>query len=103
MEAHKLGCKFDGWSEHFSKEKWDKAAVNAGIDGAFFSQRPRYEDEILPWDKIDSGVTKEFLRKEWERAQECLITHDCRYGCVGCGVNRKVECKWGGIYTKDDN
>ncbi|MDD7347471.1 MAG: TIGR03960 family B12-binding radical SAM protein [Clostridiales bacterium] len=103
LEAHKLGCKFDGWSEHFSKEKWDKAAVNAGIDGAFFAQRPRYEDEILPWDKIDSGVTKEFLRKEWERAQECLITHDCRYGCVGCGVNRKVECKWGGIYTKDDN
>ncbi len=103
LEAHKLGCKFDGWSEHFSKEKWDKAAKNAGIDSSFFAQRSRHENEVLPWDKIHSGVTREFLWKEWKRAEEGIITWDCRYGCVGCGVNRKVECKWGGIYANDNN
>lgn len=103
LEAHKLGCKFDGWSEYFSKEKWDEAAKNAGIDPNFYAQRARFENEVLPWDKIQSGVTKDFLWKEWNRAQDETITWDCRNGCVGCGVNKKVECKWGGIYAKDNN
>lgn len=98
LEAHKLGCKFDGWSEHFSEEKWNQAFENTGIDGKFYAERVRALDEILPWDKIHSGVSKNFLLREWELAQRAQTTHDCRYGCVGCGVNKRVECKWGGIY-----
>ena len=62
--AHRLGCKFDGWTEHFKPELWDKAFEETGIDPAFYSYRERNYDEILPWDIIDSFITKEFLIRE---------------------------------------
>ncbi len=98
-EAWKLGCKLDGWSEHYRPDLWEQAFINSGIDRDFYTTRKRSFDEILPWDHIDYLVTKEFLKKEAEKAYNAEITHDCRYGCVGCGINREVKCEKGGIYN----
>ncbi|MGN0718675.1 MAG: hypothetical protein ACI4LQ_02585, partial [Anaerovoracaceae bacterium] len=59
-------------------------------------ERKRCFDEILPWDIIDSGVSKKFLRLEAERAYGAVTTQDCRHGCVGCGINRYVTCEMEG-------
>ena len=98
LEAHKLGCTFDGWSEHFSKEKWDEAFKNTNMSKEFYAEREFGRNEILPWDIIDSGVSKDFLLKEYDKALEASITKDCRHGCTNCGINKYVECKQGGIY-----
>ena len=98
LEAHKQGCKLDSWSEYFDLEKWQKAIELSGTDIAFYTTRQRGIDEILPWDIVDSSVSKKFLMSEAKKAVEEKTTHDCRYGCVGCGINRRVECKLGGIY-----
>lgn len=90
--AFELGCKFDGWSEHFNGELWSRAFEETGIDPAFYTQRKRDYDEILPWDRIDSFITKEFLRREHEKALQGMTTRDCRQGCAGCGMNRQAEC-----------
>lgn len=96
--AHKNGCRLDGWSEHFSLEKWQKAIEESGTDIDFYTTRSRSYDEILPWDIIDSSILREFLVSEAEKAQAGSITADCRYGCAGCGINRRTECRSGGIY-----
>jgi len=87
-EAFKLGCHFDGWTEFFDNEKWLKAFENANVDPDFYALRERSVDEVLPWSHIDSGVSQEFLKREWDKALIGEITHDCRKGCVGCGVKR---------------
>ncbi|MEG0923646.1 MAG: TIGR03960 family B12-binding radical SAM protein [Anaerovoracaceae bacterium] len=98
LEAFNQGCKFDSWSEHFNIEKWQAAFEKSGIDADFYSTRKRDYDEILPWDIIDCSVSKDFLISESEKATKGEITKDCRYGCVGCGINKRTECKVGGIY-----
>ncbi len=85
-EAYRLGCIYDSWTECFDNEKWMKAFENTGVDIGFYNLRQREEDEIFPWDFIDIGVTKEFLRKEWERAMNAEITPNCRMQCSGCGA-----------------
>lgn len=90
--AWKKGCKFDGWDEHFLSEKWDEAFNEAGINPAFY-RRERTYDEILPWDIIDIGVTKEFLMRENERAKKGIVTENCRQKCSACGAN----CFEGGV------
>lgn len=80
------GCKFDGWDEYFAPEKWDEAFSEAGLDQAFY-RRERDYDEILPWDKIDIGVTKEFLMRENENAKKGIVTPNCREKCSGCGAS----------------
>ncbi len=99
LKAHEEGCCLDGWSEHFSLEKWKRAIEASGIDLEFYTTRRREYDEILPWDIIDSSVSHRFLVSEAEKAKAEETTKDCRYGCAGCGINRRVECKWGGIYA----
>lgn len=89
--AYRSGCIFDGWSDQFKYENWLKAFEQAGLDPDFYALRERPTDEILPWDHLDAGITKSFLKREWEKAQREEITHDCRKGCVGCGVNRYKE------------
>ena len=86
--AYRLGCQFDGWSEQFRYEKWLKAFAMAGIDPGFYAYRNRNDDEIFPWDHLDSGVSRAFLTREWHNAQAAQITQDCRKGCVGCGMQR---------------
>lgn len=98
LEAHKLGCRLDGWSEHFDLEKWNTAIMQSGTDVGFYTTRERNYDELLPWDIIDSSITKKFLQSEAEKAMKEVTTKDCRYGCSGCGINRRVKCKMGGIY-----
>ena len=84
-EAFRAGCKFDGWTEHFRPEAWETAFERSGIDKDFYTTRKREFDEILPWDIIDSGISKRFLINEAQKAVKEEITPDCRNGCTGCG------------------
>jgi radical SAM family uncharacterized protein/radical SAM-linked protein len=86
IRAVELGCRFDGWREHFSLELWLQACVDCGIAPEWYLRR-RELDEILPWDHLDSGVTREFLLAERARAHIEAATKDCRNGsCSDCGV-----------------
>lgn len=86
LRAYEKGCLYDAWSEHFDNEKWMEAFAETGIDIAFYTTRPRSLDEIFPWDFIDVGVTKEFLKREWNHAMEEKVTPNCRMTCSGCGA-----------------
>jgi radical SAM family uncharacterized protein len=86
--AYELGCKLDGWSELFRYDLWMRAFADTGIDPAFYAHRARSTDEILPWDFLDIGVTKAYLKAEWERALRAEVTPDCREHCNGCGLQR---------------
>jgi len=83
--AYKKGCMFDSWSEFFHYDRWIESMEECGIDPAFYTNRQRTFDEILPWDFIDAGVTKEFLWREFEQSQKELVTPNCRMQCSGCG------------------
>lgn len=85
-EAYHMGCIYDSWSDYFDNDKWMQAFKNTGIDIGFYNYRERSMDEIFPWDFIDIGVTKTFLKKEWERAMNAEVTPNCRMQCSGCGV-----------------
>ncbi|MEE1328808.1 MAG: TIGR03960 family B12-binding radical SAM protein [Oscillospiraceae bacterium] len=94
-EAVKNGARLDGWDEYFNYSKWFDAFNTCGVDTDFYTVRGYGEDEILPWDTIDVGITKKFLLRERGRAYEGKITPDCREGCAGCGANRllkEVDC-----------
>ncbi len=92
QRALELGCKFDGWSEFFDYQKWMQAFEDVGIKPEFYSQRVRAVDECLPWDLIDCGVSKDYMKKEYEKALSEIQTRDCRKGCTGCGIKRFVTC-----------
>ena len=86
LEAVRLGCRFDSWGDHFNFSLWQKAFASAGIDPRFYLRRRELE-ELLPWDHIDSGVSREFLLQEREKAVRGEPTGDCRSGsCSACGV-----------------
>ena len=87
LRAWELGGRFDGWREHFSIERWLQAFRETGVDPAFFANRQTGSDEILPWEHLGTGVCKEFLWLERERALGGRTTADCRDGCLGCGLN----------------
>lgn len=97
--AYEKGCIYDSWSEHFDNEKWMQAFDETGVDIAFYNQRERASDELFPWDFIDIGVTKEFLKREWERALCAEVTPNCRMQCSGCGA-MKYE---GGVCIEGKN
>ena len=88
LAAYHLGCLYDSWSECFDNEKWIKAFEDEEIDIGFYNLRERPLDELLPWDFIDTGVTKEFLKREWQRAMAEATTPNCRVQCQGCGVKK---------------
>jgi hypothetical protein len=82
-----LGCKFDGWSEHFHFKRWMQAFDEAGLAPEFYNERIRQEDEVFPWDHIGTGATRTFLRQEYAAALTGTPTADCRRGqCHTCGV-----------------
>ena len=94
-EAVKNGARLDGWDEYFNYSKWFDAFHTCGVDTDFYTVRGYGEEEILPWDTINVGITKKFLLRERSRAYEGKITPDCREGCAGCGANRllkEVDC-----------
>ncbi len=86
--AWKLGCILDGWTEHFHFDLWMQAFQACGVDPAFYATRARDKEELLPWDFIDAGVTKQFLARENDKAILAHPTIDCRHGCQGCGLKR---------------
>ena len=88
LEAQKLGMKFDAWEEYFSYEKWIKAFENANVDISFYANRDFSLDEVLPWDLIDIGVTKNFLKREFNKSREAIPTQNCQEKCAGCGANK---------------
>lgn len=88
IEAHKLGISFDAWDECFNYDLWMKAFALSGIDPAFYANREFGEDEVLPWDIIDCGVSKAFLLNERRKSKKAMTTENCREKCSGCGANK---------------
>ena len=86
--AWRDGAKFDSWSEYFSLERWLKALAACGLDPAFYANRTRSRDEVLPWSCVSTGVRTEFLWRERELAYQAKITPDCRKQCTGCGADK---------------
>ena len=89
--AWREGAKFDSWSEYFDLDRWLRAFDACGLDPAFYANRTRDREEVLPWSRISTGVTPAFLWRERERAYEAVITPDCRKQCTGCGANHLLE------------
>ncbi|MDO5348861.1 MAG: TIGR03960 family B12-binding radical SAM protein [Lachnospiraceae bacterium] len=85
-EAYKNGALFDSWSEYFHNDIWMKAFETCGVSIDFYTTRERGLDEIFPWDFIDAGVSKEFLKREWQKAIGETVTPNCRQRCAGCGA-----------------
>ncbi len=92
VTALQKGCKFDGWSDYFKFNLWQQTFTEAGIDMDFYTARHRDIYEPLPWDHIDTRVSKEFLQDEWRKSIQAALTDDCRDGdCSACGVCDFVE------------
>ena len=94
-EAARLGARLDGWDEYFRYDLWLDALRNCGVDPNFYTVRGYAEDELLPWDMINVGISKKFLLRERKRAYEECVTPDCREKCAGCGANcllKEVSC-----------
>lgn len=88
LRAYQKGCMYDAWSEYYHNDVWLKTFEECGVDPDFYTTRQRAETEIFPWDFIDCGVTKQFLLREWHRAQQAVVTPNCRAACQGCGAGR---------------
>jgi len=88
LKAYEKGCIFDAWTEAFDNQKWMKAFEECGVSIDFYNLRERSLDEIFPWDFIECGVSKEFLKREWQRAKEEQVTPNCSVKCSGCGAAR---------------
>lgn len=87
-EAYRQGAIYDSWSEYFNNDIWMKAFETCGVDIDFYTTRERSLEEVFPWDFIDAGVTKDFLKREWANAQAETVTPNCRMRCSGCGVRK---------------
>lgn len=85
VRIYEKGGIFDAWTEFFDNSLWIEAFAECGIDTDFYAMRERPLDEIFPWDFIDDGVSKEFLKREWQTAKEEKVTPNCRMKCSGCG------------------
>lgn len=99
LRAYEKGCLFDAWSDFFDNEKWMEAFKETGIDPDFYTLRERSLDEIFPWDFIDAGVTKDFLKREYANALEEKVTKNCRMQCNGCGAGKYK----GGVCVENQN
>ena len=97
LEAVNRHVRFDAWEEYFDYDNWMDIFAATGIDPSFYANRTIPDEEILPWDMIDCGVTKDFLLRERHKAEEAVTTPSCKEKCGGCGVNRLVDkkfCRW---------
>ena len=88
LNAYNKGCIYDSWDECFDNEKWMQAFEEENVSIAFYTTRERDLDEIFPWDFLDCGVTKEFLKREWIKAGNEEVSLNCKLKCQGCGANR---------------
>lgn len=99
LQAYQAGCIFDAWHEMFHQDIWNQAFADNQIDIDFYTSRERSTDELLPWDFIDIGVSKQFFIKEWERAKRAEVTPNCKQQCSGCGA----AVFGGGVCFEDKN
>lgn len=99
LNAYKKGCIYDAWGEYFDYDKWLDAFAEEGLSIDFYTTRERDTEELLPWDFINIGVTKQFLKREWQRAKEETVTPNCRMQCSGCGA----MIYKGGVCVEDKN
>lgn len=99
LQAYQAGCIFDAWHEMFHQDIWNQAFADNQIDIGFYTSRERSTDELLPWDFIDIGVSKQFFIKEWERAKRAEVTPNCKQQCSGCGA----AVFGGGVCFEDKN
>lgn len=88
LKVYEKGAIYDAWSEYFDNDKWLEAFAECGLDIGFYTTRERSLEEIFPWDFIDCGVSKEFLKREWCKALKEEISYNCRKQCQGCGASR---------------
>ena len=86
LKVYEKGGIFDAWSEYFDYQRWVDAFAECGIDTDFYTMRERDLDEIFPWDFIDIGVSKDFLKREWKNAHDEKVIPNCRMKCSGCGA-----------------
>jgi radical SAM family uncharacterized protein/radical SAM-linked protein len=87
VAAYQKGCRFDGWSDRFQYRLWQEAFSQEGVEIDYYTTRARAMTEPLPWDHVDTGVDKDFLKSEWEKALKGEHTSDCRnQDCNHCGV-----------------
>jgi radical SAM family uncharacterized protein len=86
LQAYKNGCIYDAWTDSFDNRKWMDAFETTGLDVSFYTTREKDLEEVLPWDFIDTGVSKEFLKREWKNAVSEKVTKNCRDACSGCGA-----------------
>ncbi len=93
MTAYKKGAIFDAWTEFFKEERYTEAFAECCVDPAFYTERERPDDEVFPWEHIGVGVRREFLLSEWKKAQEGVVTENCRSRCSACGA----ACYGGGV------
>jgi len=93
LDAYRHGALYDAWTEFWNYDRYLDAFARTGLDMDFYTTRERGEDEIFPWDFIHIGVTKQFLKKEWQKAKEASVTPNCRQKCSGCGAG----CYGGGV------
>ncbi len=87
LDAYRVGCFYDAWSEYFKFGLWMEIFKKNGVDLSFYTTRERKQDEIFPWDFIDAGITKEFLWREYQKGLAGAVTPNCRKACAGCGAN----------------
>lgn len=99
LQAYKKGCIFDAWGEYYHHDVWMDLFDENGIDINFYTTRERNLDEIFPWDFLDCGVSKNFLKREWMNSKEEKVTPNCKAKCSGCGA-AKFGC---GICFEDRN
>ncbi len=92
-EVWRRGERFDGWSEHFNFDRWMEVFADLGIDPDRYACRERGTDEVLPWDHIDSGVSRSFLLRERKKSLGGELTRDCREGCNACGWQGRTSVK----------
>ncbi len=88
LKVYEKGCIYDAWGEYYKNDVWLDTFKECGIDIDFYTTRERSLDEIFPWDFIDCGVTKEFLKREWLKAQKEETSENCKLKCQGCGAAR---------------
>ena len=88
LKVYQKGCFYDAWGEYYKNDVWLDTFKECGLDIGFYTTRERSLDEVFPWDFIDCGVTKEFLKREWLKAQREEVSENCKLKCQGCGAAR---------------
>jgi radical SAM family uncharacterized protein len=91
--AWRAGARFDAWNEQFNWQAWQEAFAAEGIDPEYEARRKRSVDEVLPWDHVSCGVSKDYLERELARGIEEQVTRDCREGCTHCGARELLDCR----------